>query len=379
MPGWLTSTMPGYAGLSGIEQIEVDTALPGGAAPQSAKLGINQIAPLNLPRNLIDGGDFTVNPFQRGTSFTGITSTLTYTADRWFAKGGASSSISVSQQAISAGSLPGFSQALQFGRAAANADTTVLKLGQVIESGDSIRCAGQNLCLSFWAEAGANFSPVGGTLTATVFGGTGTNDTAANMLAGSWANQATLFSGTVSVVNTAWGPRYVLNNNGAGIAVPNSITQLGVVFSFIPVGTAGSNDWVQFAGVQLEAGAFPSQFEHLDVQFTLEVCQRYCFVVNEPANNVLVSIGGASAAANNQNFILPAPVQMIKAPTVTVVAGSWKVAAAAAAAAATGFAAGTTHTPNYITVVSTLTQTVGLVAHLQGGGGAGSVTASADF
>jgi hypothetical protein len=64
---------------------------------------------------------------------------------------------------------------------------------------------------------------------------------------------------------------------------------------------------------------------------------------------------------------------------VTVVAGTFKVAAGAAAAAATGLAAGTTHTPNAISLVSTLTQTAGGAASLQGGGGSGSITVSADF
>ena len=80
------------------------------AAP--AGVGGSQLA---LPRNIIDGGDFTTNPWQRGTSFTGIAGAATYTADRFFAVGGASSSISVSQvTGITA--VPGFTQALQFGR-----------------------------------------------------------------------------------------------------------------------------------------------------------------------------------------------------------------------------------------------------------------------
>ena len=56
------------------------------------QLGSGQPA---FPRNLLDGSDFTTNPWQRGTSFTSIANTLTYTADRWFAVGGSSSSISV--------------------------------------------------------------------------------------------------------------------------------------------------------------------------------------------------------------------------------------------------------------------------------------------
>src|SRR5260370_14489541 len=60
--------------------------------------------------------------------------------------------------------VPGFSQALQFGRAAANANTAVINLGQVVETLDSIRCQGQIVTLSFWAQAGANWSPANGTL-----------------------------------------------------------------------------------------------------------------------------------------------------------------------------------------------------------------------
>jgi hypothetical protein len=117
---------------------------------------------LALPRNVIDGGDFTTNPWQRGTSFTSIANTLTYAADRWFAAGGASSSISVSQQAVTA--VPSFGNALQFGRANTNANTAVITLGQVIESAYSVRAQGQQVTLSFWAQAGANWSPANGNL-----------------------------------------------------------------------------------------------------------------------------------------------------------------------------------------------------------------------
>ena len=52
---------------------------------------------------------------------------------------------------------------------------------------------------------------------------------------------------------------------------------------------------------------------------------------------------------------------------------------AGAATAVAGFAAGTTHTPNYISVVGTTTATSGQATILQGGGGAGFIQASADF
>src|SRR5947209_5838232 len=147
------------------------------AAP--AEVGGSQLA---FPRNIIDGGDFTTNPWQRGTSFTGIASTLTYTADRFFAVGGASSSISVSQ-VTGVTAVPGFSQALQFGRAAGNANTAVINLGQVVETLDAIRLQGQTITLSFWAQAGANWSPAGGALNVLLASGAGANQSAASMVA----------------------------------------------------------------------------------------------------------------------------------------------------------------------------------------------------
>ena len=83
---------------------------------------------------------------------------------------------------------------------------------------------------------------------------------------------------------------------------------------------------------------------------------------------------------NNQLIFVPLPVQMRAAPTVTVSAGSFKFnIAGTATAVGGGFAAGATHTPNYISVVGTATATSGQATMLQGGGGAGYIQASADF
>jgi|SRR5579859_3386634 len=327
---------------------------------------INQID-YNTPRNLIDGGDFTTNPWQRGTSFTAIANTLTYTADRWFAVGGASSSISVSKQANTA--IAGFGQALQWGRANANSNTAVINLGQVVETADSIRVQGQQVTLSFWAQAGAN----GPTQAVSVklVAGTGTDQSAANLVAGSW-------TGATNVINSTFIPTTTMTQYTFTGTVPANATQLGLLISYTPVGTAGANEWVQFVGVQLEAGQYVSNFEHLDVQMVLEICQRYFFNIAEPAAGVVVGAGMVTTT-NNEIVMLNLPVQMRAAPTVTVTSGSWKLNIAGTATAAAGFAAGTTHTPNYISVVSTTTATSGQATLLQGGGGAGVIQASADY
>src|SRR5215468_11263326 len=122
-----------------VQNLTAGTMSVSGVATLAAPAGVGG-SQLAFPRNIVDGGDFTVNPWQRGTSFTGIANTLTYTADRFFAVGGASSSISASRQSVTA--VPGFSKALQFGRANGNGNTAVITLGQVIETADVIRMQG---------------------------------------------------------------------------------------------------------------------------------------------------------------------------------------------------------------------------------------------
>ena len=348
---------------------------------QPAGVGGSQLA---FPRNIIDGGDFTTNPWQRGTSFTSISNTLTYTADRWFAVGGVSSSIGVSQVTGVTGVL-GFTQALQFGRANANSNTAAINLGQVVETLDSVRCQGQQVTLSFWAAAGANWSPASGNLNVLLASGTGTNQSAANLVAGSWTGYASLAltpqqgsAAAAVAVNIAQPITSTWTRYAFSATVPNGCTQLGVLLSATPVGTAGAADYVQIMGVQLEIGAQATPFEHRDIELELAIAQRYFFNIAEPASGVVVG-AGMVAGTNAEVIFIPLPVQMYKAPTVSVSAGSFKFNIAGTATAVAGFAAGSTHTPNYISVIGTTTATSGQGTLLQGGGGAGFVQASADF
>jgi hypothetical protein len=320
-------------------------------------------------RNLIDGGDFTVNPFQRGTSQAAdIAATGTYGPDRWYFKGGASSAINWSS--VTDTSIAGFGTALKFQRKSANADTAAVNMAQELESVDSIRAQGQQVTLSFWAKAGANFS--GANLVAQVESGTGTDEGASALVGGSWTGQTHVINTTQVLITTM--TRYSFTGT-----VPAGCTELGVIFQFTPVGTAGANDFVQLNGIQLEIGGAVSSFEHRDVEVELALCQRYFFNIAEPATGVIVGAGMISAT-NAETIFIPLPVQMRAAPTVTVTAGLFKFnIAGTPTAVGGGFAAGTTHTVNYISVVGTVTATVGQATLLQGGGGTGKIAVSADF
>jgi len=326
-------------------------------------------------RNLIDGGDFTTNPWQRdiaglATSHaitTAITNTATYFADRFFHVGGASSSIVPAK--VTDTTIPGFGSALKVQRSSSNADTTAITTGQVIETANAIKCQGQKITLSFWAKAGANYS--GGNLTATIACGTGSNQSAANLVAGSWTSQANVAQAAVAL--TSLYQRYAVSG-----VVPIGATQLGVLLQWTPTGTAGTDDSVTFQGVQLELGAM-SPFEHRAAKTELGMCQRYAWVVPEPASSVVVG-AGSNSASNVQIFYLSLPVQMYKAPAVTTAVGTFKVnSSTGGVAAATGLAGVSAHPPNAIGLTSTGTGTAGQASILQGGGGSGYVMASADF
>jgi hypothetical protein len=362
-----------------------------GAASLATPAGVGG-PQLAFPRNIIDGGDFTTNPWQRGTSFTGIAGTLTYTADRFFAAGGASSSIAVSQ-ITGVTAVPGFTQALQFGRAAGNANTAVINLGQVVETLDAIRLQGQTVTLSFWAQPGANWSPANGVLNVLLASGTGVNQSAASMVAGSWTGYSSLVLTPQQNLSPNASPGAAVLTPAASIAqqiaagwqryaftatVPAGCTQLGVLFNATPAGTAGAADVVQIMGVQLEPGAQATPFEHRDIELELAIAQRYFFNIPEPASGVIVG-AGMVAGASSEIIFIPLPVQMRAAPAVTVSAGSFKFNLAGTATAVGTFAAGSTHTPNYISVTGNASGTAGQGTLLQGGGGSGFIQASADF
>jgi hypothetical protein len=327
-------------------------------------------------RNLIDGGDFSVNPWQRNVPglassnaiASPISSTLTYFADRWGHSGGASSSITPSKQANT--TIAGFSNSLRVQRTAANTDTNAISTIQVLETADCYRLQGQTLTLSFWAATTANYS--GGALTVRLISGTGTNQSAANAIAGSWTGQANVVNTTVTL--SAVMTRYQVSG-----VVPAAATQLAVLLQWTPSGTAGTTDAIDFMGMQLEIGSVAGPFEFRDVQVELEICQRYAWITAEPAAAVVVGMGACNSTTAAIIY-MATPVQMRSAPTLTVSAGTFHCAPAGAAASGTA-AAGSTHTPNAITVtVSSITATTaGFGTPLVGGGGTGYIVASAEF
>lgn len=404
MSGISTNGVPNFTALNGSEQWVVDTQNAAGVNPESGSVSTNTLATyLNkvpnrstMYRNLIDGGDFTVNPFQRGTSFATISNTVTYTADRFFAFGGsASQSMSVSSQAVS--TVAGFTGGLNVGRTSATSNTASINIAQAFETYDTIRLQGQQITLSFWATAGSQFTAANSALTVQLISGQGTNQTAASMAAGTWTSQSSFLSQSQVISTTA--TRYEFTGT-----VPAATTQLGVQIGFVPVGSAVAlQDFFQLQGVQLEVtqgtaaangvtvagattginatGSLAGVFEHRDIACELELCQRYAWQFAEPASGVIVATG-QNVSTTQAQFLISTPVQMRTAPTVTATLGAFKVQSSAGVSIAVGTIAALAsgHSTNGIGILYTSTGLgVGFANQLIGSNGAGSILASSDL
>ena len=302
------------------------------------------------PRNMLDGGDATTNPWQRGTSATlAVLSAGYITADRWFAFQFVSAS---SAQIVKTANttVPGFSQAFAFGRAQSSGSVSAIFMGQVLESLDSIRAQGQVVTFSFYAQTNTGFTAgqTSSQIGVQVVQGFGTDQSANSCVAGTWTSQAAIVSSTQGITSTM--TRYSFS-----ATVSTTATQLAVLLNYTPnTTTATTAENVLFAGFQLEIGGL-TPFEHREIEQELAYCQRYFFQAAEIGTSGSVVATGFNAT-NSCFFFLPLPVQMRAAPTVTVTNGSFGVQTAGAGyTAVTSMAAGATHTVNYVNVTALAT------------------------
>ena len=401
--GFFTNGVPPAGGtqypntlpLTGNETIPADTNLPAGLNPASEAITTGQLVGTSFSaagngwRNSLIGGDFGTNLFQRGTTTTGVANTLTYVADHWGAIGGASSSISASKQTGASDITATYGASLRFGRASSNTNTAAICVGQVVESSNSIRFQSQVAELVFHLLYGANYS--GGAVTASILTGTGTDEGLASMLAGTWTGYAAT-AATAITGSTSWG-RY-----SAVASAPAGVTEIGVSFCYTPSGTAGTNDWIELAGVQLDvnnaaqavtAAGVPgvqASFERRPIEVERALQQRYAYSVGEQAAGVVQSpIGNTQGTTTTCTTFIPFPVTMRAAPTYTNALGAATFKLVSASQAATALS-----TPFSATLVANSPQgasinftTTGMTAKdgcfLVGAGGTGVMLWSAEY
>jgi hypothetical protein len=228
--------------------------------------------------------------FQRGTTTT-LTST-SFVADRWQAIRSVAGATGSRQVTGDTTNLPNIQYCLRVARDSGNTSTSVIALGQNMESVNSIPFAGKSITYSFYARAGANFSQASGALNVYLTSGTGTDQ---NNVTGSFTG-ATQVVNSTATLTTTW-QRFTFTGTVAATA-----TQLGPQWQFTPVGTAGAADYFEVTGCQIDVGsvALPFRTYAATIQGELAACQRYYYRMSNSLAYEPFGLGyGVSATRGN--------------------------------------------------------------------------------
>lgn len=243
--------------------------------------------------------------WQRGTSFAPTSAAWTYTADRWdTGRSAATSGSTVTRQASG---LPGTQYCLRWQRNSGDTSLASQWLVHRFDSVNSIPFAGKTVTFSFYARAGANYSNASNALKLFTYSGTGTNQGGFPSL---WTGSTTIVNGQNFTLSTSW-QRFTVTYD-----VASNATQLGFLFEYVGVGTAGSADYYEITNVQFEAGVVASPFRRNASTFQAELaaCQRYYF--RNTGNSYTAHGNGVGANSNQADFMIKLPTAMRVAPTL---------------------------------------------------------------
>ncbi len=333
-------TIPaGPPSLTGNELIPADT---GAQVPATVTIPVGMLA--SFGSNVLVGPDFGVNLWQRGTTpisaaaFPAGNNAL-YGPDGWYAYvGAATPTVTVSKQTGATDiptNLSNTTASARIQRVASQTALTQIQFGQLIPNDTSQRFPGNTAIFSCHLLAGANFSPTNGNVSMVIAyhtaadasaaaNGQGTNTGTFASSAGTTqniTNYTEAVNSTVAVTTT-W-TRFSV---AAAIPqfVPNTTTQVlgvGVKLQWTPVGTAGTNDWLEVANCQLESRAGtsvgPSGFNRrlLSDEYALETARYWQLTENGSGSDIFCP--GQATTTNGFNITCQFPGLMRITPVTT--------------------------------------------------------------
>lgn len=210
--------------------------------------------PGNNAENALIGGDATTNLFQRATTGSSVTTAVTYGGpDRWAYWSGTSTAMTVSRDSTAGDLSSSYKYAFKMARTSGQTGVVQVCMMQELEGVNSYRFAGQTAELDFHAVTGANFSAASGNIQAYIISGTGADEGTVNAAFGlnaggggsaGWTTQVNWAATITAGVSSS--ARYTI-----AAPIPAGTTEVAVALCFTPVGTAGTNDYIAFSGIQL--------------------------------------------------------------------------------------------------------------------------------
>jgi hypothetical protein len=307
--------------------------------------------------NVLIGGDATTNLWQRATTGASVTTTITYGGpDRWAYWSGTGTAMTVSRDSTAADIGPGYQYAFKMARTSGQTGVVQMCMVQEVESVNSYQFQGATAELDFHAVAGANFSAASSNMTAYIVTGTGTDEGISKLAfqfngggggSSTWAGQA---NATAAVI-----PISTVNNRYAAVAtIPATATEIAVILCDTPVGTAGTNDYIAFSGIQLvrnpalassvsttagyncSAGVIIcTGFDRRNQGIESALQYRYYYQITESATAAVVEGSCVSSTTSISNCFVKFPQALRVAPTMTYATG---FLASAQSASTSGFA-----------------------------------------
>jgi hypothetical protein len=244
--------------------------------------------------------------WQRGTSVSVSAASNAYTADRWqlFTQSGQASTVS-RQATGDTTNLPFIQYCARVQRNSGQTGTGQMSFIQGMETINSIPYAGKVVTLSFYARAGANYSPTSNAFNFMVYTGTGTDQFPTSYTGGATAANAS------ATLTTNWA-RYTVTGT-----VATTATEIGLYAYWSATGTAGTNDYVEITGVQLEVGSVATPFHTYagSIQGELAACQRYYYRYSPTTTYNFAGIGWSSTTTAAYIAFQP-PVAMRTGATI---------------------------------------------------------------
>ena len=251
-------------------------------ADSSTSTGLRYTAGNPIPNPILNS---CFDVAQRGTSIA-LSNQAQYTLDRWFTFSVPASTTS-RQATNDTTNLPNIQYCARVQRTAGNTSTGSLLIRQPLETANAIPFAGKTITFSFYARAGANYSPTSSLLAVALVTGTGTDQ-----------NPNISYTGSVSAISQNATLTTTWQRFSYSATLATNATEFYPEFTMTGVGTAGAADYFEVTGVQVDIGsvALPVRRNGATIQGELAACQRYYWRTTTSAiYNTLTGSNGATS------------------------------------------------------------------------------------
>ena len=242
---------------------------------------------------------------QRGTTaLASNAATNQFMTDRWQVFRAVAGATFTRQNTSDTTNLPNIRFCTRAARDSGNTATNAIFTWQNLETINTIPFVGKTVTLSFYARAGANYSPTSSLLQVRLQTGTGTDQNYINGYTGS-ANPIA----STATLTTTW-QRFTYTGT-----IATSVTEMAPVVYSEPTGTAGANDYYEVTGWQIDIGsvALPFRTYAATIQGDLAACQRYFYRNQATEADAQFAIGTASTTSQ-VDYMVTLPVSMRTKP-----------------------------------------------------------------